>query len=200
MSVNLQKGQRIDLRKAGGGFLHRVVAALGWDEAEPHSGLGSFFRRTPVQNIDCDASAFLCQNGKLKGSSDIVSYMKLKHNSGAVRHMGDNLTGAGEGDDEQILIELTELPAAYDRIVIVVNIYQAAARNQHFGMIKNAYIRICDGETGEEMCHYSLSENYDRMTAMIFGELYRKDGAWKFNAIGQPTKDSSIAELATRFA
>lgn len=194
MSINLQKGQRIDLRKKDGGTLRKVIVGLGWDEAQQPSG---FFRR--VQNIDCDTTAFLCQDGKLRNNSDIVYYGRLTHSTGAVRHMGDNLTGAGEGDDEQIMVDLTALPASYDKIVIVVNIYQANQRNQQFGMIKNAFIRICDGETGEEFCKYNLSESYDGMTAMVFGELYRRGDAWKFNAIGQATKDNSIPELARRF-
>ena len=88
--------------------------------------------------------------------------------------MGDNLTGAGDGDDEQILVDLTALPEVYDKVVFVVNIYQAAQRRQHFGLIENAFIRICDAETGQELCRYNLSENYDGMTAMVFGEIYRR--------------------------
>lgn len=134
------------------------------------------------------------------GVNDIVYFGNLTHKTGAVRHMGDNLTGAGAGDDEQILIDLSALPANYDKIIMVVNIYEARARNQHFGMIRNAFIRVCDGETNQELCRYNLSENYDNMTAMVFGEVYRYNGTWKFNAIGQATTDNSIGELAKRFA
>lgn len=113
--------------------------------------------------------------------------------------MGDNLTGAGDGDDEQIVIELNSVPAEYDRIVIVVNIYQAAQRHQHFGMIENAFIRIVDARNNQELCRYNLSENYNNMTAMIFGEVYRHNGEWKFNAIGQATTDLGLSQLCARF-
>ena len=194
MSVNLQKGQKVELRKDNGGSLRRVMVGLGWDEVKQKRG---FFAPKP-QDIDCDASAFLCMGGRLTSNQDVVYFGNLRHGSGAVAHMGDNLTGAGEGDDEQILVDLSVLPGQYDKIVFVVNIYQAAQRRQHFGMIQNAFIRICDAETNQELCRYNLSENYDGMTAMIFGELYLYKGQWKFNAIGQPTRDNSISELADK--
>ena len=194
MSVNLQKGQKVELRKSDGGSLRRVMVGLGWDEVKQTRG---FFAPKP-QDIDCDASAFLCMGGRLTSNQDVVYFGNLRHGSGAVAHMGDNLTGAGEGDDEQILVDLSVLPSQYDKIVFVVNIYQAAQRRQHFGMIQNAFIRICDAETNQELCRYNLSENYDGMTAMIFGELYLYKGQWKFNAIGQPTRDNSISELADK--
>lgn len=195
MSVNLQKGQKVELRKSDGGSLRRVMVGLGWDEVKQTRG---FFAPKP-QDIDCDASAFLCMGGHLTSNQDVVYFGNLRHGSGAVAHMGDNLTGAGEGDDEQILVDLSALPGQYDKIVFVVNIYQAAQRRQHFGMIQNAFIRICDAETNQELCKYNLSENYDGMTAMVFGELYLYKGQWKFNAIGQPTRDNSISELADKF-
>lgn len=195
MSVNLQKGQKVELRKSDGGSLRRVMVGLGWDEVKQTRG---FFAPKP-QDIDCDASAFLCMGGHLTSNQDVVYFGNLRHGSGAVVHMGDNLTGAGEGDDEQILVDLSALPGQYDKIVFVVNIYQAAQRRQHFGMIQNAFIRICDAETNQELCKYNLSENYDGMTAMVFGELYLYKGQWKFNAIGQPTRDNSISELADKF-
>lgn len=199
MSVNLVKGQKVDLRKNNGDTLRRVMVGLGWDEVKQVGGglFGGFFG-SKQQDIDCDASAFVCRNGKLTDNTDIVYYGNLKHKSGAVQHMGDNLTGAGEGDDEQIMVDLTSLSADIDKIVFVVNIFQAQERSQHFGMIQNAFIRICD-ENGTELCKYNLSEDYTGMTAMVFGELYRHNGAWKFNAIGQPTQDNKIAELAMRF-
>ncbi len=195
MSVNLQKGQKVELRKNNGGTLRRVMVGLGWDEVQQKRG---FFAPKP-QDIDCDASAILCINGRLTNAADLVFYNNLTHRSGAVRHMGDNLTGAGEGDDEQIMVDLTALPGEYDKLIFVVTIYQARERGQHFGLIRNCFIRICDAETGQELCKYNLSENYNGMTAMIFGELYRYNGAWKFNAIGQPTSDNSIGEMAKRF-
>ena len=113
--------------------------------------------------------------------------------------MGDNLTGAGDGDDEQIVIDLARVPADYDRIVLVVNIYQAVQRHQNFGMIQNAFIRIVDNRTNQELCKYNLSENYNGMTAMIFGEVYRHNGEWKFSAIGQGTTDPGLGELIRRY-
>lgn len=195
MSVNLQKGQKVELRKSNGSELRRVMVGLGWDEVQQSRG---FFAAKP-QDIDCDASAFICKNGYLTSVDDIVYFGNLTHNSRCVRHMGDNLTGAGDGDDEQIMVDLASLPSQYDKIIVVVNIYQAAQRRQHFGMIKNAFIRICDAETNQELCKYNLSENYNGMTAMIFGELYRYNGSWKFNAIGQATHDNSVGDLAKRF-
>lgn len=195
MSVNLQKGQKVDLRKSDGGTLRQVMVGLGWDEAKQKGG---FFAPKP-HAIDYDASAFVCANGKLADNDDVVYFGRLKHKSGAVVHLGDNLTGAGEGDDEQILVDLTSLPGQYDKIIFVVNIYRASERKQHFGMIENAFIRICDGETNQELCKYNLSENYDGMTAMVFGELYLYKGQWKFNAIGQATRDDNVSELAARF-
>lgn len=195
MSVNLQKGQKVDLTKGNNG-LKTIVVGLGWDEA-PH-GFSLFSRR---QDIDCDASAILINGstGKLNGPADVVYYGNLTHRSGAIRHCGDNLTGAGEGDDEQIIVELTKVPADYSRIVFVVTIYQARERRQQFGMIKNAFIRIVDADSGKELCKYDLSENYDGKTAMVFGEVYRYNGEWKFGAIGEPTNDNGISDMAARF-
>ncbi|MBQ6774116.1 MAG: TerD family protein [Synergistaceae bacterium] len=201
MAVNLQKGQRVDLRKHDGSSLKKVMIGLGWDAAKRESGgLLGLFGSKQVQSIDCDASVFLCSNGKVTDNNDIIYFGNLKHPSGAVTHMGDNLTGDGEGDDEEIFIDLTKLPANYDKLIFVVNIYEANKRNQNFGMIHNAFIRICDCENNnQELCRYNLSENYDGMTAMIFGEMYLHNGNWKFNAIGQATHDNSISELVRRF-
>ena len=202
MPVNLQKGQKVELKKSNGGALRRVVVGLGWDEAiaQKTSLFGSLFGGQKTQAIDCDASAFACVNGKVISNKDIVYFGNLTHQSGAIQHMGDNLTGAGNGDDEQIIVNLEKLPSAYDKIVFVVNIYQARERNQHFGMIQNAFIRVCDGDTNQELCKYNLSENYQNMTAMIFGEIYRYNQQWKFNAIGQATADNDIKALARRFS
>jgi stress response protein SCP2 len=194
MSISLQKGQKVNLSKEHAG-LSKVVVGLGWDEVERKRG---FFAPKP-QPIDCDASAILLKNGKLAGKDDLVYFGNLRHKSGTVQHMGDNLTGAGEGDDEQIIVDLASIPAEYDRVVIVVNIYQAYQRKQHFGLIKNAFIRLVDAKTNVEMCKYNLTEDYSDMTAMIFGEIYRHNGEWKFNAIGQGTKDPGLGELANRY-
>lgn len=195
MSVSLQKGQKVSLSKDNAG-LGKVIVGLGWDEAKRSRG---FFAPKP-QPIDCDASALLLQGGRLVHPDDIIYYGNLQHKSGTVNHMGDNLTGAGEGDDEQIIIDLSRVPQEYDRIVIVVTIYQAMQRNQHFGMIQNAFIRVVDQRNNNELCKYSLTDSYSGMTAMIFGEVYRHNGEWKFNAIGQGTNDPGLGELCNRFA
>lgn len=197
MSVSLQKGQKVSLSKGNEG-LNKVIVGLGWDEAPRSGGLfGGLFGGG--SSIDCDASALMLKNGKLVGNEDLVYFGNKKHRSGTVNHMGDNLTGAGEGDDEQIVINLADVPVDYDRIVVVVNIYQAVQRKQHFGMIQNAFIRIVDARNNQEMIKYNLSENYNGMTAMIFGEIYRNNGEWKFNAVGQATTDPGLAELVRRY-
>lgn len=196
--ISLQKGQKISLTKDNAG-LNRVVVGLGWDEAKPAKG-GLFSAFKAPQAIDCDASVIMLSNGKLADvKGDVVFFGHLKHGSGAVQHMGDNLTGAGDGDDEQIVIDLASVPAQYDRIVIVVNIYQAVPRKQHFGMIENAFCRVVDARNNQELCRYNLSENYSNMTSMIFGEVYRHNGEWKFNAIGQGTTDPGLGELVRKY-
>lgn len=199
MSVNLQKGQKVNLSKENAG-LSTILVGLGWDEA-PRQASGGFlglFASQP-KPIDCDASAIMLRGGHLVDNNDIVYFGNLTHRTGTVRHMGDNLTGAGDGDDEQILIELSRVPADYDRIVIVVNIYEAFQRAQHFGMIQNAFIRLVDSRGNREICRYNLTESYPDMTAMIFGEVYRRNGEWKFSAVGQGTRDPGIGELSRRF-
>ena len=202
MAVNLKKGQKVDLTKDNS-LLKRVIVGLGWDEVEKKSGgfFASLLGNT-LQDIDCDASAILIsENGKCANSKDVVFYNNLQHSSGSVVHQGDNLTGAGEGDDEQIKVSLKDVPSNYQKIVFVVTIYQAYERHQHFGLIKNAFIRIVDADTNKELCKYNLSDdvNYNNKTAMVFGELYRHNGEWKFGAIGEPTSDSGIVQMANRF-
>ncbi|MBT9775962.1 TerD family protein [Clostridium sp. MCC353] len=195
MSISLQKGQKVSLSKDNAG-LSKVIIGLGWDEVQ--QSRGGLFAPKP-QPIDCDASAILLKNGKFTDKADVVYFGNLRHKSGTVQHMGDNLTGAGDGDDEQIIVDLASVPGEYDRIVIVVNIYQAVKRKQHFGLIQNAFIRLVDARTNSEMCKYNLTDNYSGMTAMIFGEVYRHGNEWKFNAIGQGTNDPGIGELASRY-
>lgn len=199
MAVNLQKGQKVNLTKSDGRKLTKLMVGLGWDAADAPSG--GFFKKlfSGKKDIDCDASVFVCKGGKLTSTEDIVYFGNLTHKSGAVRHMGDNLTGDGEGDDEQIFVELDKLPADVDKLVFVVNIYQAVSRNQHFGMIKNAFIRIVDGDSNEELCRYNLSDKYDNMLAMVAGEVYKRGNDWKFNAIGNGTTDPGLQDLSKRF-
>ncbi len=191
MSVNLKKGQKISLVKPGEPGLQRIMVGLGWDEVERKR---SWFAPKP-QDIDCDASVILCgADGKVV-TRDIhktcVYFGNLVHESGAIVHQGDNLTGAGEGDDEQIMVDLNRIPANIDKLVFVVNIYDADVRNQHFGLIRNAFIRLVDLRTQKEICRFDLSEDYSGKTGMIVGEIYRHNGEWKFNAIGQGVADAS---------
>ena len=195
MAISLKKGEKVSLTKDNAG-LSNVMIALGWDEAAQKKF--SFFG-TKSKQIDCDASAILLQNGKLASDKDIVYFGNLVHRTETVRHFGDNLTGAGAGDDELIMVDLEKIPAQYDRIVIVVNIYQAMDRGQHFGMIKHAFCRLVDARNNNEMCRYNLTDDYSNMTALIFGEVYRHNGEWKFNAIGQGTTDRGLNELAKRY-
>lgn len=194
MSISLQKGQKVSLSKDNAG-LSKVIIGLGWDEVKQSRGL---FAPKPAA-VDCDASAILLQNGKVLNPKDVIYFGNLRHASGTVQHMGDNLTGAGDGDDEQIVVDLANLPAAYDKIVIVVNIYQAVQRKQHFGMIENAFIRIVDSRNNSELCKFNLTDNYNGMTAMIFGEVYRHNGEWKFNPMGQGTTDPGLGEIVDRY-
>ena len=174
MGVCLSKGQKVSLTKGNPG-LKKVVVGLGWDVNAFDTG-GDF---------DLDASAFLLTDtGKVSAQEDFVFYGNLKHPSGAVEHMGDNLTGAGDGDDEQIKINLELIPANISKIAFTATIYDAATRNQNFGQVSNAYIRIYNEETGEEMLRYDLGEDFSIETAVVFGEMYKNNGEWKFNAIG----------------
>lgn len=189
MSVNLVKGQKINLSKEVNG-LSKVIVGLGWDAAK--KGL---FQALP--NIDCDASAIILDtDDKYK---DVVYYGNSSGANNCVYHHGDNLTGDGDGDDEQITVNLANMSSSVGRVVFVVNIYACKERKQDFGMIKNAFIRLVDASTGKEICKYNLSENYSGKTAMIFAEVYKKENEWKFNAIGQGTTDKSIKELIKRY-
>lgn len=198
MSVSLQKGQKVSLTKENAG-LQKVLVGLGWDPQTSQKGLfGGLL--AGVSNIDCDAMAFLLdEKERIAAPKDIIYYGNCTHRSGCVKHRGDNLTGKGEGDDEQIFIDLLNLPPQYQKIVIAASIYQANVRRQHFGMIRNAFIRLVNADSGQEICIYNLSENYDGMRSVIFGELYRHNGEWKFSAIGQPLKKWSVAYLAQRY-
>ncbi len=195
MAVNLQKGQKVDLTKDNIG-LSRLVIGLGWDEM-PRRRKG-FFAKDMA--IDCDASAVLLQDKHMLKSSDIVCFRNLTHRSGSVLHLGDNLTGEGDGDDEQIIVDLSRIPEQYNSVIVFVNIFQAAIRSQHFGLIENAFVRVVDGRNDTELCRYNLTDDYANMTAIIFGEIYRHDGEWKFNAIGQGTEDGTIEQVVKRYA
>lgn len=174
MPVSLQKGQKVSLTKDNPG-LKKVVVGLGWDVNQFDTG-GDF---------DLDTAAFLLtDNGKVSKSEDFVFYGNLKHPSGCAEHQGDNLTGAGDGDDEQIKIDLSLVPENITRIAFTVTIYEAETRRQNFGQVNNSFIRIYNEVTGEELLRYDLGEDFSIETAAVFGELYKNNGEWKFNAIG----------------
>lgn len=194
MSVSLQKGQKISLTKGGTG-LKKIMVGLGWDEAQARAtGLRALFAAKPA-DIDCDASVILCgTDGKVVSNSAkecCVYFGNLRHASGAIVHHGDNLTGSGEGDDEQISVDLSLIPGNIQKLVFVVNIYDANVRHQDFGMIRNAFIRIVDMANRTELCKYNLTDNYAGMTGLVVGEIYRHDGEWKFNAVGQGVANAS---------
>lgn len=196
MAIRLQKGQKINLNKDGYG-LSKILIGLGWDAKTEEKGFFSMF--FSKGNIDCDASAILLKNDKLNSNSDVVYFGNLKHLSNTVWHTGDNLTGEGEGDDEQIILDLNSIPKDYNKIVIVANIYKAFQRHQHFGMIENAFIRIVNLENNREICRYNLTDNYNQKTAIIFGAVYRRGEEWKFDAIGEGTKDEGLNSLIKRY-
>lgn len=174
MPINLSKGQKVDLTK-GNASLKHIMVGLGWDVNAFDSGA----------DFDLDASAFMCgANGKCPTEKEFVFYGNLEHPSGAVKHQGDNLTGEGDGDDEQIFVDLKAIPESVDKIAFTVTIYEAQERRQNFGQVSNAYIRIVDEDTNQELIRYDLGEDFSIETAIVVGELYRHNGKWKFNAIG----------------
>ena len=174
MAVSLSKGQKVDLTK-GNPSLKKLLIGLGWDTNKYDGGF----------DFDLDAAAFLLgANGKVTDDGDFVFYNNLKHSSGSVEHLGDNLTGAGEGDDEQIKIDLAAVPASIEKIDFTVTIHEADARKQNFGQVSNAFIRVVDEDNNKELIRYDLGEDFSVETAVVVGELYRHNGEWKFNAIG----------------
>lgn len=174
MSVNLVKGQKVDLTKGNAG-LKKLKIGLGWD-VNKYDG----------DSFDLDASAFLLQdNGRVKSDNDFIYYNHQSHSSGAVKHSGDNLTGEGDGDDEKIYVNLPLVPDYVSEIVFTVTIYDAANKMQNFGMVSNSYIRIVNEDTNEELIRYDLGEDYSTETAMVMGRIYRHNGEWKFAAVGQ---------------
>ena len=174
MPVNLQKGQKVSLTKDNPG-LNNVVVGIGWDINRFDTG-GDF---------DLDSAAFMLTDaGRVSNQDDFIFFGNLTHPSGSVRHLGDNLTGAGDGDDEQIRIELSKVPANISRIAFTVTIYDAEQRRQNFGQVSNAYVRIFDESNGVELLRYDLGEDFSIETAVVFGELYKNGAEWKFNAIG----------------
>jgi tellurium resistance protein TerD len=174
MAISLSKGGNVNLSKEAPG-LNKIVVGLGWDA-----------RATDGAAFDLDASAFLVKlDGKVRSDNDFCFYNNKVVGDGAVQHAGDNTTGAGEGDDETVKVELSKIPADLDKVVFAVTIHEAEARKQNFGQVNHAYIRVVNEEGGQEIARYDLSEDASIETAMIFGEIYRVGTDWKFKAVGQ---------------
>ena len=174
MAINLTKGQKVDLKKGNPG-LKKLMVGLGWDVNAFDSGA----------DFDLDAAAFMLgDNGRCPTEKEFIFYGNLTHPSESIKHMGDNLTGEGEGDDEQIFVDLTKIPANVSKVAFTVTIYEAESRGQNFGQVSNSFIRIVDESTGQELIHYDLGEDFSIETAVVVGELYKHNGEWKFNAIG----------------
>ena len=174
MALSLQKGGNLSLTKTDPS-LQRMVVGLGWDE-----------RATDGNEFDLDASAFILgSSGKVRSDADFIFYNQMKSTDGGVEHTGDNRTGEGEGDDEQIKVDLSKLSADIETIAITVTIHDAEARGQNFGQVMNAFIRIVNEDNNNEVVRFDLSEDYSTETAMVFGELYKNSGEWKFRAVGQ---------------
>lgn len=192
MSVNLQKGQKVSLTKEAP-QAHRILVGLGWDAKKKGLFGGGFV-------FDLDASCFALRDGRLTSKKDICYFGNRDVMKKAIHHHGDNLTGAGDGDDEQITVDLDKLDSDVDKIVFVVNIYMANMRRQSFGDVKNAFIRLVDENTGAELYRYNLSDgSVDKVAGLIFAELYKHNDEWKFNAIGEGTKEASVEKLASLY-
>ncbi|MFS0780477.1 TerD family protein [Bacillus sp. 1P06AnD] len=173
-TVSLTKGQKVDLTKTNPGLSH-VMVGLGWDVNKYDGG----------QSFDLDASVFLLNaNGKVQGAEDFIFYNNTAGANGSVVHTGDNLTGDGDGDDEQVKISIKDVPFHIERIAFAVTIHEAETRNQNFGMVSNSFIRVVDQDSKQELIRYDLGEDFSIETAVVVGEIYRHNGEWKFSAVG----------------
>lgn len=173
MAISLSKGGNVSLSKEAPG-LTSILVGLGWDA-----------RVTDGSDFDLDASVFICgEDGKVRSDADFIFYKNLVGLDGAVEHLGDNRTGEGDGDDEQVKIDLTKIPADIKKLVFAVTIHEAEKKNQNFGQVGNAFMRILNQDGGAVLAQYDLSEDYSTETAMIFGEIYRHNEEWKMKAIG----------------
>jgi tellurium resistance protein TerD len=187
MAISLQKGGNVNLSKEAPG-LSQIVVGLGWDA-----------RSTDGSAFDLDGSAFLLKvDGKVRADNDFIFYNNLKSSDGSVTHSGDNTTGAGDGDDETVTIDLTKVPADVERIAICVTVHEGEARKQNFGMVQKAFIRCVNAAGGTELARYDLSEDGSTESAMTFGEVYRNGADWKFKAVGQGFK-GGLGPLAASF-
>ncbi|MBE9118210.1 TerD family protein [Lusitaniella coriacea LEGE 07157] len=199
MTINLKKGQRISLAKEAPG-LTRLMCGLGWDVAQRSGGLLSFLSNS--SDFDLDASV-LCLNAtdKLKNNGDVIYFSNLRHRSNAITHLGDNLTGEGEGDDEQIVVDLPQIPPGISKLVFVVNIYNCTSRKQDFGQVNNAFVRLVDLANNREIARYNLSgQEYSGKTGMIMAEIYRHNGDWKMAALGNGIQVNGLEELVRSYS
>ncbi|WP_102348981.1 TerD family protein [Bacillus sp. Marseille-P3661] len=188
MAISLSKGQKIDLTKTNPG-LSKVIVGLGWDTNKYDGG----------NDFDLDASIFLLDAaGKCASEQDFIFYNQREGGNGSVVHMGDNRTGEGAGDDEQVDVNLSAVPANIEKITFVITIHDGEARNQNFGQVSNAFVRVINESNGEELIRYDLGEDFSIETAIIVGELYRHNGEWKFSAIGSGYQ-GGLARIATDF-
>ncbi len=199
MAISLQKGQKIDLTKGNAG-LSKIIVGLGWDVAAKKGGFFGFGGGGSGKDVDCDASVvLLSEQGKITKKQNLVYFGNKESACKAVRHSGDNVTGEGAGDDEQVFIDLNNVAQDVHKISFVVNIYQCVERKQDFGMIKNAYIRIVDGSSNAELARFNLTDEFAGLTTLFPGEIYRHSGEWKFSAIGEGTKDTGLAQIMERY-
>ncbi len=174
MAISLSKGGNVSLTKSAPG-LTNILIGLGWDA-----------RATDGAGFDLDASGFMLTTaGKVRSDADFIFFNQPASADGSVKHLGDNTTGAGDGDDEQITVDLTKVPADVDKLAIAVTIHEAEARKQSFGMVSQAFVRVVNAADNSEIVRYDLSEDFSIETALIFGEVYRNAGEWKFRAVGQ---------------
>ena len=174
MAITLSKGQKVSLTKGNPGLKH-IVVGLGWDTNKYDGGF----------DFDLDSAAFLLdENGKVNADTDFVFYNNLKHSSGAVEHLGDNLTGEGDGDDEQVKVDLSLVPQNISKIAFTVTIHEALERRQNFGQVSNSYVRVIDEDTNQELLNYELGEDFSIETAVVVCEIYKNNGEWKFSAVG----------------
>jgi stress response protein SCP2 len=200
MTINLKKGQRISLKKEAPG-LERVMCGLGWNVAEKQGGLFGLFGNS--NDIDIDASVFcLNADNKLNNNNDVIYYGHLRHPSGAIAHQGDNLTGEGEGDDEQVMVDLNQIPESIQKLVFVVNIYDCLSRNQSFGQVNNAFVRLVDLANNREIARYNLSgQEYSDKTGAIVAEVFRGDsGEWHMEAIGRGIRVNGLKDLTQSYS
>ncbi|MCW6035287.1 TerD family protein [Spirulina subsalsa FACHB-351] len=197
MAINLQKGQRISLTKESPG-LTQVMCGLGWD-VQQGGGLFGLFKNTP--DFDLDASIIcLSQGDRFVNKQDLVYYANLRHASGAIVHLGDNLTGEGQGDDEQILVNLAKIPNSIVKLVFTVNIYKCRERKQDFGQVKNAFVRLVNSKNQQEVARYNLSgSEYQGMTGLILAELERREQDWGMTAVGKGINVDGLGELVALY-